>query len=108
MVQNVLFENFHVIGPSIAAAISQSSGNNGSYAGTSLMQISNIAFVNFTGYSNSAKTSASVSCSNVYPCYNIAFEDWEVAGTINGTARNATGTCTYNVKGGISGLTGCT
>ena len=49
-VKNVLFSNFEVNGSDAGPGITQSNGDNGSYAGTSKMSLSNIAYVNFTGY----------------------------------------------------------
>jgi galacturan 1,4-alpha-galacturonidase len=117
VVRNILFENFVIHGAGIAAAITQDSGDNGTFKGTSKMQITNVAFVNFTGYTEngSGNRTASVSCSNVFPCYNIAFQGWGVgyggsASTFNGTitnpTANATGTCGYITPGGVTGLNG--
>ena len=60
-------QSFLVLGADSGPAISEDSGDNGSFPGTSLMEISNVAFVNFTGYlsGNEGNVSASVSCSNV-------------------------------------------
>jgi galacturan 1,4-alpha-galacturonidase len=49
VVRNVLFSNFNLHGPSDGTAIAQNSGNNGSAYLPSKMQVSNVAFVNFTG-----------------------------------------------------------
>ncbi|KJK63976.1 Glycosyl hydrolases family 28 [Aspergillus parasiticus SU-1] len=105
-VTNIRFENFHVEGASAGASINQNSGDNGSYAGTSKMLVSDVTFVNFTGYISNSK-SGSVSCSKRYPCYNIAFEDFSLAQGSNGTATNATGSCSYIKPGGVIGLNGC-
>lgn len=78
----------------------------GSYKGTSNMLISNIAFVNFTGYVTSASRTASVSCSTRNPCYNIAMKNISLALTQNGTVEGADGTCTYIADGGVHGMTG--
>lgn len=45
-VRNILFANFHDQGADSGPAITEGSGNNGSYSGTSLLEISNIAFMN--------------------------------------------------------------
>ncbi|OCL14909.1 glycoside hydrolase family 28 protein [Glonium stellatum] len=104
-VRNILFANFHVQGADAGPAITQDSGNNGSYSGTSLMDISNVAFVNFTGYLNGKSTTASVSCSKVHPCYNIEFEN--VALTVSANSTNTgVGKCTYIEAGGVHGITG--
>lgn len=73
-VRNIHFSNFVVQGADAGPTIDQNSGNNGSFAGTSLMDISNIAFTNFTGWlsgKESKNRTASVSCSKVHPCFNI-------------------------------------
>jgi galacturan 1,4-alpha-galacturonidase len=109
-VQNIRFENFHVVGASIGPDISQDSGDNGSYPGTSKMEISNIAFVNFTGYLAGAKgtRTAAISCSSVYPCYNIALKGVDLQPSVNASAQTeAVGTCAYVAPGGVSGLSGC-
>ncbi|KAF2143732.1 glycoside hydrolase family 28 protein [Aplosporella prunicola CBS 121167] len=104
-VRNILFANFRVQGADSGPSITQDNGNNGSFAGSSLMDLSNIAFVNFTGYLNNKSRTASVSCSNVHPCYNIDFKNVELR-----TAANETGTgearCRYIEEGGVHGLTG--
>ena len=64
-VRNVLFSNFQVSGADNGPTITESSGGNSSTAGSSLMEISNVAFVNFTGYlSGNEKNNrtADVSC----------------------------------------------
>lgn len=108
VVQNILFENFYLQGAAIGPAITQDSGDNGSYVGTSLMEISNIAFVNFTGYTEGGKgnRTASVSCSNVHPCFNIALQNVSLATSATGTPESAQGTCQFIAPNGVSGLTG--
>jgi len=109
VVQNIRFENFHVVGASIGPDISEDSGDNGSYPGTSKMEISNIAFVNFTGYLAGAKgnRTAAVSCRKVYPCYNIAMKGIDLAPSVNTSAETeAVGTCAYIAPGGVSGMSG--
>lgn len=108
VVQNIRFENFYVEGASIGAAITQDSGDNGSYAGTSLMEISNIAFVNFTGFTlnGEGNRTAEVSCSNVHPCFNIAFQNVSLGVNATGQEEPPTGTCSYIAENGVSGLIG--
>ena len=108
VVQNIRFENFYVEGAGIGPAISQDSGDNGSYVGTSKMEISNIAFVNFTGYTLGGKgnRTASISCSEVHPCFNIALQNVSLADAANGTAAPATGTCQFVAPNGVSGMLG--
>jgi hypothetical protein len=109
VVQNIRFENFHLVGPAIGPDITQDSGNNGSFSGTSKMEISNIAYVNFTGYLAGAKgnRTAAISCSKVNPCYNIALKGIELAPSVNASAQTqAVGTCAYVASGGVSGMSG--
>jgi hypothetical protein len=106
-VRNILFSNFELYGAGMGPAISQDSGDNGSYAGTSKMSVSNIAFVNFTGYlDRNSDVVSEVSCSNVHPCYNIDFDNVVLYPTENSTTPG-TGTCKYTADGGVHGLDGC-
>jgi galacturan 1,4-alpha-galacturonidase len=109
VVQNLRFENFHVEGAASGPSITQGNGDNGSYAGTSKMEISNIAYVNWTGYIEGGKgnRTASISCTNVHPCFNIAFQDVSLAIAANATENPAVGTCSYTAPNGVSGLIGC-
>lgn len=105
-IRNVLFSNFEIDRASSGPAISQDSGDNGSYPGTSLMSISNVAFVNFTGTIDTSKSSvASVSCSEAHPCYNIDFDNVVLYPENSTTA--GTGSCEYTADGGVHGLDGC-
>lgn len=106
-VRNLLFSNFDIMGANAGPGITQDNGkpSNGSFAGTSLMEISNIAFVNFTGYLDSASKVASVGCSKVHPCYNIAFENMTLTQAENSTATG-TATCSNISPGGVHGVTG--
>lgn len=108
-VENIVFSNFDIQGANAGPGISQDSGDNGSYPGTSLMQISNIAFVNFTGYLNSAPSNdavAKVSCSKVHPCYNIAFDNVDIHPAQNISSFGGV-SCAYTASGGVNGLSGC-
>lgn len=108
VVQNIRFENFFVQGAAIGPAISQDTGDNRSFVGTSLMEISNIAFVNFTGYVVSTKgnRTASISCSDVHPCFNIALQNVSLAPQANASGTSAQGTCQFVAPNGVTGLTG--
>lgn len=108
-VENVLFSNFIVHGASAGPAITQDNGDNGSYAGTSLMSISNVAFVNFTGYLDDVTDDviASVSCSEVHPCYNIDFQNIDLYPSKNASTYGGNVTCQYTATGGVHGLPGC-
>lgn len=106
-VTNILFENFFVQGAGVGPDINQDSGDNGSYAGTSNMLVSNVAFVNFTGYVTSTTRTAAVSCSARNPCYNIAMVNVSLAeGNATAEAEGPVGTCSYIVEGGVHGMTG--
>lgn len=105
-VRNIEFSNFRVQGADSGAAITESSGDNGTVGGTSLMEISNIAFVNFTGYlsgAEKANRTASVSCSNVHPCFNIEYEDYELTVSEN-SMNTGTSQCSMIAPGGVHGL----
>ena len=105
-VSEIVFSNFDIQGANSGPAISQDSGNNGSVSGTSLMSISNVAFVNFTGNIETSKSwTSSVSCSKVHPCFNIDFDHVVLYPTNSTTA--GTGSCKYTAAGGVSGLSGC-
>lgn len=104
-VGNVLFANFHVQGADAPPAITQGNGNNGSFSGTSLMDLSNIVFENFTGYLNDETNKGSVSCSNVHPCFNIVYKNVSLRKNETGPELTA-GTCQYAAPGGVWGLGG--
>ncbi|KAG9832290.1 pectin lyase-like protein, partial [Aureobasidium melanogenum] len=107
-VRNAQFSNFQVEGADAGPTINQNSGDNGSYAGTSLMDVSNIVFANFTGWlsgKESKNRTASVSCSEVHPCFNIAFENVTLTTAENSTSTG-TGSCSYISAGGVHGLSG--
>ncbi|KAK8208012.1 hypothetical protein M8818_004050 [Zalaria obscura] len=107
-VRNVQFSNFYIEGADAGPGISEDSGDNGTFPGTSLMEISNVAFVNFTGYLSGKEKNnrtASVSCSDVHPCYNIAFENVTVTVAENSTSTG-TASCEYVSAGGVHGLVG--
>lgn len=106
VVRNILFSNFEIAGADVAVGITQDSGNNGSFSGTSNMQISNIAFVNFTGWLNTTGSkspkSISISCSEREPCYNIDFQRFNVT-TAPGSTAKGNVTCKYIEAGGVHG-----
>ncbi|KAF2645956.1 putative galacturan 1,4-alpha-galacturonidase C [Massarina eburnea CBS 473.64] len=104
-VTNITLSNFRVQGADGSPSITQDNGNNGSYSGTSKMLVSDVKFVNFTGYLNGKSAKGSVSCSNANPCFNISFENIHLKNTANGT-ENANGTCKYIAPGGVHGLVG--
>ncbi|KAI5243005.1 pectin lyase-like protein [Aureobasidium subglaciale] len=107
-VRNVIFSNFHVEGADAGPTIDQGSGNNGSYAGTSLMDVSNVVFANFSGWLSGKETkerTTSVSCSKVHPCFNIDFENVTLTTASNSTSTG-TSSCSYISPGGVHGVSG--
>ncbi len=74
------------------------------------MLISNISFVNFTGYLASTRgdRTAQISCSKRHPCYNIEMKDINLrAGPQSpATVGGAQGSCKYIEPGGVHGMTG--
>ena len=105
-VSNILFSNFMLDEPNLATAITQGNGDNGSFAGTSNMLVNNVAFVNFTGLTNTSATTnprgSEVSCSTRHPCYNIDYQNFNVSSGTNTTAL--TTECEYTEPGGVHGV----
>ena len=101
-IRNLLFSNFYLVDVSRGPYITQDNGNNGSFSGTSKMEVSNIVFRNFTGTLKEPADSrlGDISCSKVYPCYNISFEMME-------NLEAAEGWCQWTEPGTIFGLPGC-
>ncbi|KAL4924599.1 pectin lyase fold/virulence factor [Aspergillus undulatus] len=79
VVRNITFSNFDVSESSRAVVITHDNGNNGSFEGTSKMEISEILFENFTGVLGS-NNDVTVDCSEVNPCFDVVFEGLEVRG----------------------------
>ncbi|RYP50866.1 hypothetical protein DL768_003701 [Monosporascus sp. mg162] len=99
-VRNITFSNFVLDKVSRGPYITQNNGDNGTFAGTSKMEISNITFRNFTGnLLNSGYRLGDISCSRENPCFDIYFEDMDLE------ARE--GTCRWYNDGTIYGLPGC-
>ncbi|KAI9042640.1 putative extracellular exo-polygalacturonase [Aspergillus affinis] len=103
-VRNVTFSAVAVTNANRVGLIDQNSGDNGSFTGTSKMEISDIVFDQFTGTLASASNQIGVQCSKVYPCYGIYFSDIDVKSS---SGSSPTGKCTYAKKNGIHGLSGC-
>lgn len=103
-VTRLRFENFHLEGANAGPNINQDSGNNGRFYGTSLMTVSDVEFVNFTGYIDGTNL-AGISCSMLHPCSDIKFEGFNL--TANSTSKG-TETCKYIAPGGVTGLNGTT
>lgn len=106
VVRNIAFTNFNLHGPNHGPSITQDSGDNGSYVGTSKMAISNIVYANWTGFLAGETRMATFSCSEVHPCYNIDVSDVDILSWSQGVPVD-NGTCTYTEPGGVHGVVGC-
>jgi galacturan 1,4-alpha-galacturonidase len=102
-VRNLLFSNFAVHGAKNGGVITQNSGDNGTAAGTSNMLVSNVVFTNFTGYLDGRETTASVSCSERQPCYNIAYVNYDLHTSANSTGLGQA-KCKWIEDGGVHGV----
>ena len=69
------------------------------------MRVSNISFVNFTGYVTGSRT-AQISCSTRKPCSNIEMRDIRLRPGKTAAVGGAQGTCKYVEKGSVKGMTG--
>jgi len=75
LIKNVTFSNFDLVNVGLPIQISQCIySETGSGCNTSTLQIEDISWVNFTGTSR-YNIAASLYCSPVVPCPNIAFEN---------------------------------
>ncbi|OJD40684.1 extracellular exo [Diplodia corticola] len=109
-VRNVVFSNFRVEGAEAGPQINQNSGNNGTEAfeGSSLMDVSNVAYVNWTGWldlDEGDATTAGISCSTKHPCYNIDFKNVSLTTAQNSTDLG-TAECKFTEEGGVHGVEG--
>lgn len=105
VVRNILFKNVDVNGAERPVAITQNNGDNeaGEYAGTSHMQIEGVRFVGYHGMLEGSDD-VTVECSEVNPCHDISFEDWDVHGQDGDVIE---GECQWTTEGGVTGLEGC-
>jgi galacturan 1,4-alpha-galacturonidase len=105
-VRNLTFANIDVTNAQRGVYIGQDNGNGGnaSNSGTSKIEISDIHFTNFTGILDNTANTASISCSKVYPCYDVYFANMTLQGS-GGSALK--GSCKYAKSEGIHGLSGC-
>ncbi|KAF5011145.1 hypothetical protein FDECE_2709 [Fusarium decemcellulare] len=77
-VHNLLFSNFELRNVSRGPFITQDNGDNGTYRGTSKIEISDVVFRNFTGnLKSSGGRLGDISCSEEKPCFDISFEDMD-------------------------------
>ena len=67
------------------------------------MLVSNVAFVNFTGYLDNKETTASVSCSTRQPCYNIEYKNYTLYTSANMSSTGAA-KCKWTEDGGVRGV----
>ncbi|KAL2819969.1 pectin lyase fold/virulence factor [Aspergillus granulosus] len=104
VVRNITFSNFDVSGSSRGMLITQDNGHNGSFRGTSKMEISDVLFKNYTGVLGSSSNTASIACSEVNPCFGIEFQNMEFVDREGDTVQ---GSCKWVADGGIEGLPGC-
>ena len=103
-VRNMLFSNFQLFGAGGGGIVTQNSGDNGTAAGTSNMLVSNVAFVNFTGYLDDSNELGSVSCSRRQPCYNIDYKNVTLYTSENRTELATEVSCALNEPGGVHGV----
>ncbi|KAF1990897.1 glycoside hydrolase family 28 protein [Aulographum hederae CBS 113979] len=105
-VTNITFSNFVIEGADSGPAITQENGGNGKVeAGSSLMRISDVRFVNFTGFLSGGGRGSSVSCSRREPCEGIRFEGMSVT-VEEGSSRMVGARCKFVGEGGVVGLEG--
>ncbi|BCS17534.1 uncharacterized protein APUU_10362S [Aspergillus puulaauensis] len=102
VVRNVTFLNIDVGDAQRAVVVTQDNGDDETSRGTSKMEISGIRFENYTGMLGSSNQ-VTVSCSEVHPCFDIDFENFDVL-TEDG---EITGSCKWTVEEGVTGLDGC-
>jgi len=111
-----------VVGANIGPDITQTSGDTSpaSHPGSSKMLIQNIVFANWTGWTQPSGSgftqggvalneTAAISCSTLFPCQGIIFQNVSLSYGENGTADGPLGTCTFAAENGIIGMdgTGC-
>ena len=100
-VRGLVFSDFYLEDVSRGPFITQDNGNNGSFSGTSKMEISDVVFRNFTGnLKDPSGRLGQISCSSENPCFDIAFEDM-------GQLEAADGSCRWTKPGTITGVPGC-
>jgi galacturan 1,4-alpha-galacturonidase len=105
VVRNLSFRDFQIEGADSGPSITQDNGNNGSFSGTSKMEISNIKFESFRGYLHGKSTTASLNCSKVKPCHGIEFRDVRIKPS-KGDDGFGTAKCKNAAPGGVKGLSG--
>jgi galacturan 1,4-alpha-galacturonidase len=104
-VTNITFDHVDLTGAEHAFSLDQNGGNNGSSTtGTSKILMSDIYINDFYGNLTETGNPATITCSNVEPCYNIFFTNNTVQGS---TGKKLTGSCSLTEPGGIHGLSGC-
>ena len=114
-VRNILFSNFTVENASQGPYITQDYGDDGKHSGSSLIDVSNVAFVGFSGsLAASATIAATVNCTKTSPCYNVDFKDLKLKGpnlsassSSGNNKKYPAGKCTFVETSGVHGLQGC-
>lgn len=104
-VRNLVFRNFRLHGPQRIGAINQDSGDtsNGTYAGTSNMEISNVVYANFTGFLSGQAPNGDVmqiECSKRKPCFNIALQNITATNGPNTTSLGHA-SCEWTMPNGV-------
>lgn len=104
-VRNVTLSNIDVSDAQRAVVISQGSGgeSNETAQGTSKMDISGVRFENYSGIL-AGGNEVTVSCSEVHPCFDIEFTDFEV---VSEDGDEITASCEWTEEGGVTGIDGC-
>ncbi|KAL4813744.1 pectin lyase fold/virulence factor [Aspergillus spinulosporus] len=105
VVRNIVLEDIDVSGAQRAVLVTQDNGaeNSSSAKGTSKMEISGVRFVEYSGTLSSSNR-VTVDCSKVNPCFDIAFEVWDV---LTQDGDKLTGRCKWTTEDGVTGLDGC-
>ncbi|KAI0808577.1 putative galacturan 1,4-alpha-galacturonidase C [Xylaria sp. FL0064] len=103
-VRNITIENLDITGASRAFQITEDNGDDGNHKGSSKLAISDITVRNVTGMLSGESNTISVSCSDVYPCDGIVFEDID---QVDSSGDATVLSCTYVADGGVTGLGGC-
>ncbi|KAK1142869.1 hypothetical protein N8T08_007303 [Aspergillus melleus] len=103
-VRNVTFSAVDVTNANRVGYIHQNEGDNGSFTGTSKMEVSDIIFDRFTGTLATTGNQMGIQCSKVHPCYDVYFSDIDVKSS---SGSSLTGKCTYAKENGVHGLSGC-
>ncbi|KXH54097.1 glycosyl hydrolase family 28 [Colletotrichum salicis] len=103
-IRNALFSNVRYDRVNHAPSIYQTNGDNGSYAGTSNMEISTLVFANITGTLSGTTNRVGLTCSQRFPCHDITFQNFDL---IAGNVTTTTCTGRWTLADTVTGLLGC-